>query len=60
MQLQIEEANKMVNRERVAARKAIEETPPIIKETPVFVENTEKINLLAPEIENLKVLLLVN
>lgn len=60
MQLQIEEANSMVNRERVAARKAIQEAPPIIKETPVFVENTEKINLLTPEIENLKVLRLVS
>lgn len=55
MQLQVEEANAQVIKEREAARKAIEEAPPVVKETPVFVEDTEKINSLMAEVENLKV-----
>ncbi|KAE8682586.1 Myosin-17 [Hibiscus syriacus] len=42
-----------------AARKAIEEAPPvIIKETPVIVQDAEKVNSLAAEVESLKVSLL--
>lgn len=55
MQLQLEEANSMLIKEREAAR-AIKETPQIIKETPVIVEDTTKINALTAEIDILKVL----
>ena len=55
MQLQVEEAKAMVVKEREAARKAIEDAPPVIKETPVLVEDTEKINSLTAEVEQLKV-----
>jgi len=55
MWLQVEEANAVVVREREAARKAIEEAPPVIKEIPVLVEDTEKINSLTSEVEALKV-----
>ena len=55
MRLQVEEANAAVVREREAARKAIEEAPPVIKEIPVLVEDTEKINSLTSEVEALKV-----
>ncbi|CAD5332252.1 unnamed protein product [Arabidopsis thaliana] len=54
MRLQVEEANAAVVREREAARKAIEEAPPVIKEIPVLVEDTEKINSLTSEVEALK------
>jgi myosin V len=60
MQLQVEEAKALVVNEREAARKAIEEAPPVIKETPVLVEDTEKINSLTAEVEQLKVLLQLN
>lgn len=55
MQLQVEEANAKVIKEQEAARKAIEETPPLIKETPVIVQDMEKIDLLTAEVEDLKV-----
>lgn len=55
LQKQLEEADANILKEREAARKAIEEAPPVIKETPVMVENTEKINMLMEEVENLKV-----
>ncbi|KAJ8506026.1 hypothetical protein OPV22_006912 [Ensete ventricosum] len=58
MQRQVEEARSTLFREREAARKAIEEAPPVIKETPVFVQDTEKIDLLTAEVENLEALLL--
>ncbi|RWW09078.1 hypothetical protein GW17_00027449 [Ensete ventricosum] len=58
MQRQVEEARSTLIREREAARKAIEEAPPVIKETPVFVQDTEKIDLLTAEVENLEALLL--
>ncbi|CAL9184012.1 unnamed protein product [Musa hybrid cultivar] len=59
MQLQVEQAKSTVIKEREAARKTIEEALPIIKETPVLVQDTEKIDLLNAETENLKVLLLI-
>ncbi|XP_059594815.1 LOW QUALITY PROTEIN: myosin-17 [Vitis vinifera] len=58
MQLQIEEANAMVIREREAAREAIEEAPPVTKETPVIVQDTEKVDSLTAEVERLKASLL--
>ncbi|RRT66819.1 hypothetical protein B296_00039830, partial [Ensete ventricosum] len=51
---QVEEAKSTVIKEREAARKAIEAALPIIKENPVLVQDTEKIDLLNAEIENLK------
>lgn len=55
MQLQVEEAKSMVIKEREAARKAIEEAPPVIKETPVIIQDAEKINALNAEVDKLKV-----
>ncbi|XP_019173450.1 PREDICTED: myosin-17-like isoform X4 [Ipomoea nil] len=54
LQKQVEEANARVIQEQEAARKAIEEAPPVIKETPVIVQDTEKLNALIAEVENLK------
>ncbi|RWV89107.1 hypothetical protein GW17_00048764, partial [Ensete ventricosum] len=51
---QVEEAKSTVIKEREAARKAIEAALPIIKENPVLVQDTEKIDSLNAEIENLK------
>lgn len=58
MQVQVEEAKSMVVKEREAARKAIEEAPPVIKEMPVMVQDTEKINSLSAEVEKLRVCML--
>lgn len=58
MQVQVEEAKSMVVKEREAARKAIEEAPPVIKGTPVMVQDTEKINSLSAEVEKLRAQLL--
>ncbi|PKI35333.1 hypothetical protein CRG98_044283 [Punica granatum] len=55
MQLEVEGANSMVIKEREAARKAIEEAPPVAKETTVIVEDTKKIDSLTAEVERLKV-----
>ncbi|OWM76595.1 hypothetical protein CDL15_Pgr005560 [Punica granatum] len=57
MQLEVEGANSMVIKEREAARKAIEEAPPVAKETTVIVEDTKKIDSLTAEVERLKGLL---
>uniref|UniRef100_A0A6M2F8R2 Myosin motor domain-containing protein n=1 Tax=Populus davidiana TaxID=266767 RepID=A0A6M2F8R2_9ROSI len=58
MQVQVEEAKSMVVKEREAAQKAIEEAPPVIKEMPVMVQDTEKINSLSAEVEKLRAQLL--
>ncbi|KAI3772786.1 hypothetical protein L6452_03979 [Arctium lappa] len=58
MQIQIDEANAKVIEEREAARKAIEDAPPLVKQTPVIVQDTEKVDTLTAEIESLKALLL--
>ena len=60
IQLQAEEAKAMVVKEREAARKAIEEAPPVINETPVLIEDTEKVNSLTTEVGQLKVWLQLN
>ncbi|XP_074280784.1 myosin-17-like [Silene latifolia] len=57
MQLQLEESNGRILKEREAAKKAIEEAPPLVKEVPVMVEDTEKVESLTAEIVNLKGLL---
>ncbi|MQL94233.1 hypothetical protein Taro_026885 [Colocasia esculenta] len=58
-QLQVEERNSMLIKEREAAQKAIEEAHPVISETPVLVQDAEKIDALTTEVESLKALLLV-
>ena len=55
MQIQINEANAKVIEEREAARKAIEDAPPVVEPTPVIVQDTEKVDTLTAEIESLKV-----
>lgn len=55
MQLQVEKANSIVIKEREAARKAIEEAPPIVKETQVMVQDTVKVDFLTAEVGRLKV-----
>lgn len=55
MQLQVEQANSLVIKEREAAKKAIEEALPVIKETPVVVQDMEKVESLSTEVEKLKV-----
>lgn len=55
MQRKIDETNALLVKEREASRKAIEEAPPVIKETQVFVEDTKKVELLTEEINSLKV-----
>lgn len=54
-QIQIEEVKSKAIQEQEAARKAIEEAIPVIKETPVIVQDTEKIDTLTAEVESLKV-----
>ncbi|GMH18090.1 hypothetical protein Nepgr_019931 [Nepenthes gracilis] len=58
MQMQVEEANSCITKERDAARRAVEEAPPVIKEVPVMVQDNEKIDSLMTDLENLKALLL--
>lgn len=55
MQKKIEETNALLVKEQEAAKKAIAEAPPVIKETQVLVEDTKKIDSLMEEVENLKV-----
>lgn len=55
MQLQVEEAKLTVIEERKAAQKAIEEAPPVIMETHVFVDERQNFDSLTSEIELLKV-----
>ncbi|KAL3517670.1 hypothetical protein ACH5RR_020259 [Cinchona calisaya] len=57
MQSKVDESNALLVKERVAAQKAIAEASTIVKETPVPVEDTEKIDALTTEVENLKTLL---
>lgn len=57
MQEKIDEANDLVIKEREASQKAIEEATSIVEEKPVLVEDTEKIEALNAEVENLKVIL---
>ncbi|KAL9381793.1 hypothetical protein Peur_024828 [Populus x canadensis] len=57
MKIKIEEANALIVKEREAAKNAINEAPPVIKETQVLVEDTKKIDFLTEEVENLKVTL---
>lgn len=55
VQSKVEETTAMLVKEREAARKAIEEEPPVIQEKTVVVQDTEKIDFLTAEVEQLKV-----
>ena len=57
MQSTVDETNVLLVKEREDARKAIEEASSVIKETPVLVQDTEKIDTLTAEMESLKVML---
>ncbi|KAL2934752.1 Myosin-11 [Bienertia sinuspersici] len=54
MQKRIDETNDLLVKEREAAQKAVTEATSVAKETPVTVEDTEKIETLTAEIDNLK------
>lgn len=54
MQIKIDETSALLVKEREAARKAIEEAPPVIKEKQVIVEDTKRIDSLTGEVESLK------
>ncbi|EPS64096.1 hypothetical protein M569_10684, partial [Genlisea aurea] len=57
MQIKVDEANAQLLKEREAAQKALEEASTIVKETPIPVEDTTKIEALTVEMEKLKDLL---
>ncbi|XLS44402.1 hypothetical protein HN51_001267 [Arachis hypogaea] len=51
IQIQVDEANTRSVKEREIAQKAIEEAPPVIKETPVLVQDSAKIKEAPPEFD---------
>ncbi|KAL8122414.1 hypothetical protein AgCh_018948 [Apium graveolens] len=53
----VDETNELLVKEKEAAKKAIEEAPPVIKEKEVFVQDTKQIESLTAEVGNLKALL---
>ncbi|KAL8166655.1 hypothetical protein V2J09_008154 [Rumex salicifolius] len=55
LKCKVEETNATLVKEREASKKAIEEAPPIIKETQIMVEDTQKIDSLNQEVQNLKI-----
>ena len=55
MRKTIEETNALLVKEREAAKKAIEEAPPVIQEKEVLVEDTKKVESLTAEVGILKV-----
>ncbi|KAL8092604.1 hypothetical protein AgCh_034752 [Apium graveolens] len=57
MQNKVDETNALLVKERKAAQKAIEEAAAAVKETPVHIEDTEKIEALSVEVKTLKALL---
>lgn len=56
MQSKIDETNALLVKERECSQKAIEGSSSIVKETSVPVEDTEKVEALTAEVENLKVI----
>ncbi|KAL6968220.1 hypothetical protein U1Q18_034022 [Sarracenia purpurea var. burkii] len=54
MQNKVDETNALLIKEREAAQKAIEEASSVVKETPVLVQDTQKIETLTTEVEELK------
>lgn len=59
MQGKLDESNERLKMEQEAAQKAIEEASSAVKEMPIPVEDTEKIEALNAEVENLKVILII-
>lgn len=59
MQSKVDETNELLVKEREAAQKAIVEASSVVKETPVLVQDTERIETLSTEVQNLTVLLLI-
>lgn len=57
MQIKVDETNALLAEERAAAKKAIEEAAAAVKETPVAVEDTGKIESLTADVDNFKVIL---
>ena len=59
MQRRVDETNKLLVKEREAAQKAVAEAATaaasVVKETTVTIEDTEKIDTLMEEVDNLKV-----
>ncbi|EPS58998.1 hypothetical protein M569_15813, partial [Genlisea aurea] len=55
MQKKVDETTALLVKERVAAKRAIEEAPPVIKETQVYIEDTKKVEHLKEENDALKV-----
>lgn len=55
VQSKVDQTNALLVKERETAQKAIEEATSIVEEKPVLVEDTEKIDALNAEVENLKV-----
>ncbi|XP_073005604.1 myosin-11-like isoform X2 [Typha latifolia] len=58
MQTKVDETIAMLAKEQEAARKAIAEAPPVIKEKTVLVQDTAKIDSLMAELDQLKVSIL--
>lgn len=56
LQKKLAEANATVVKEKEAARKAIQEAPPVIQEKEVIIEDTKRIESLTKEVNSLKVL----
>lgn len=56
LQSKLNETNALRAKEREDMKKAIEEAPPIIKETTVLVQDTDKVDSLTAEVEQLKVI----
>uniref|UniRef100_A0A0A9CEE0 Dilute domain-containing protein n=1 Tax=Arundo donax TaxID=35708 RepID=A0A0A9CEE0_ARUDO len=57
LQQAVNDADTRAVNEREAAKKAVAEAPPVIKETVVLVEDTQKVNSLHTEVARLKELL---
>ncbi|GJX75101.1 myosin-9-like protein isoform X1 [Tanacetum coccineum] len=58
MQAKVDETTELLKKERESAQKAIQEASAIVEETaPIHVEDTEKIDKLSAEVEQLKNLL---
>lgn len=55
----VEETTSLLSKEKEAAKKAIEEVSSIVKETPVAVEDTAKIESLSTEMDTIKVIITI-
>ena len=56
LQKKLAEANATVVKEKEAARKAIQEAPPVVLEKEVIIEYTKRLESLMKEVNSLKVL----